>query len=161
MKNKQISMLILCGLLIGCGHKQEKTNMTVDEAFGYITDSMRNNCNSNQDDKGEYCDYANNLYSDANNKVQNKVLQDPIIQSLLTKAQGVDCYHAYPAPAVCIAVDMRANEIEMKVVRELGISATTSIFDVGSSFIQGAFNQTARNQEATKLLREATESKNI
>lgn len=177
-KHKQISLILLCGaFLVGCGRQeksyindlscssllvsallvgceQEKSDMTVDQAFDYLTEP-NNHCYSNISQRSKYCDYAGNLYDDAKNKVQNKVRQDPIIQRLLTKAQVVDCYNSYPEPAVCVAVDMRSNEIVMKVVKELGISATKPIFDTGSAFIQGKFNQQLQEQEANKLLSES------
>lgn len=165
MKNKLISIVILCGLLIGCG-QQKPQSMTVGQALDYITEPD-NHCDSGSLlRRSKYCNYANDLYRDANSKVQDKVLQDSIIQRLLIKAQDVDCAHNYPEPVVCVAVDIRANEIEMKVVRELNISATAPIFDIGSAFIQGKFDQKLNdqqtNQEANKLLHEAsTESKNI
>lgn len=164
MINKKIRLIsLLCSALIGC--EQQKNNvMTVDEAYNYKI-STDNHCDSFTAWQGQYCDQAVGLYSDANIKVQDKVLQDPIVQKLLTKAQDIDCYHTYPEPAVCVAVDIRANEIVMKVVKELSISSTTPIFDVSSAHIQDKFNQRLNdkktNLEATKLLREASESKNI
>lgn len=164
MKNKQIILVtLLCSALIGC--EQQKNNVvTVDEAYNYKI-SPDNQCDSFAPWQGQYCDQAVGLYNDANMKVQDKVLQDAIIQRLLTKAQDIDCYHTYPEPALCVAVDIRANEIEMNVIRELGLSAKTPIFDVSSAHIQDKFNQRLNDQktnlEATKLLHEASESKNI
>lgn len=165
MKIDLVLVALFCGALIGCG-QQEKPDMTVDEAFDYYTNPDYH-CNSSSHPwKGKYCNYADDLYNHANMKVQDNILKDLIIQRLLLKAKDVDCYHQSPDPAVCVAVDIRANEIEMKVVRELNISATAPIFNVGSAFIQGKFNQRLNeqqtNQEANKLLHEAsTESKNI
>ena len=164
MINKKIRLIsLLCSALIGC--EQQKNNvMTVDEAYNYKI-STDNQCDSFAPWQGQYCDQAVGLYNDANMKVQDKVLQDAIIQRLLTKAQDIDCYHTYPEPAVCVAVDIRANEIEMNFIRELGLSAKTPIFDVSSAHIQDKFNQRLNdkktNLDATKLLREASESKNI
>jgi hypothetical protein len=164
MKIYIVLVALLCGTLIICG-QQEKPDMTVNEAWNYIK-NPDNHCDSFIQRGDGNCGYANDLYSHANIKVQDKVLQDSIIQRLLIKAQDVDCAHNYPKPIVCVAVDIRANEIEMKVVRELNISATTPIFDVGSKFIQGKFDQRLNdqqtNQKANKLLHEAsTESQNI
>ena len=135
--------------------------MTVDEAFNYITDD--NHCDSEIPDfRQKYCTYANDLYENANNKVQNKVIQDKAIQYLLIKARGVNCAH--DIQAVCDAIDTRANLIQMQVVKEMGVTATSPIFSVGSAFIQGKFemqqSNDERSQQATKLLKEATESIN-
>lgn len=96
-------------------------------------------------------------------EVQDNILKDLVIQRLLIKAKDIDCYHK--TEPVCVAVDIRANEIQMKEVKELNISTAVPIFDVGSAFIQGKFNRRLNeqqtNQEANKLLLEASESKSI
>lgn len=157
-----IALVILCSVLIGC-EQQAKPEMTVYDALDYLT-TPDHNCNS-PIWKSKYCDYARDVYSHANMEVQNNILKDLVIQRLLIKAKDVDCYHQYPEPAVCVAVDIRANEIQMKVVKQLNISTAVPIFDVGSAFIQGKFNRRLNeqqtNQEANKLLLEASESKSI
>lgn len=159
-----ITLVTLCTILISCKQQENKV-MTLNEAYNYKI-SLDNNCDSSiLIWQGQYCDQAVDLYNDVNIKVQNKVLQDTIIQELLTKAQDFDCKHDYPKPALCIAVDIRANEIVMKAARELGISADPKIFDVSSASIQRIFdiklNNQQKNQEANKLLLDASESEKL
>ena len=156
---KLITFYLTIIFVTACSPEQipKPGGMTVDEAFGYVT-TPSNNC---KELKAEYCEYANNIYNTANTKVQNEVLKDSVIRKLLTQAQSIDCYHSYPEPALCMAIDARAVEVEMDVIKKLNISTTNPIFDVNSSSIQGGFNQEQRDKEALKRLKQASESLNI
>lgn len=155
--------LILLPLLILnlCGCTKSKEPTTLAEASLYINNPENKCAISEKQEK--YCDEAlniinNNYYDMVNYKVQNEILKDPKINKLLLQVykQKIDCYPS-PEPAICEAIDIRAQQIESQAARSAGLDPNilTNVpnLDINASDLQPIFADMEKTKETKQILK--------